>query len=117
MDTTPTTQVQNEFNIRGDQNFGAKDSAWFRYSFINSTVDQSNGLPGLPDHHILDARDWGGSYVHIFSPTRIIQGQFAHVTVVDDSTNVFTASTSDILSTVGFSTNFVSGFTLRAENL
>ena len=111
LDTTPTTQVQNEFNLRGDQNFGAKDSAWFRYSFINSTVNKSNGLPGLPDHHILDARDWGGSYVHIFSPTRIIQGQFAHVTVVDDSTNFFTASTADILSTVGFSSNFVSGFT------
>jgi hypothetical protein len=110
LDTTPTTQVQNEFNIRGDQTFGAKDSAWFRYSFINSTVDKSNGLPNLPDHHILNARDWGGSYVHIFSPTRIVQGQFAHVTVVDNSTNFFTASTAGILSTVGFSSNFVGGF-------
>ncbi len=68
LDTTPTTQVQNEFNVRGDQNFGSKDSAWFRYSFINSTVNQSGGLPGLLTHHIIDARDWGGSYVHIFSP-------------------------------------------------
>src|SRR5579863_1938509 len=110
LDTTPTTQVQNEFNVRGDQTFGAKDSAWFRYSFINSTVDKSNGLPGLPDHHILDARDWGGSYVHIFGPTRIVQVQFAHATVVDNSTNFFTASTADILSTLGFSSNFVSGF-------
>lgn len=109
LDTTPTTQVQNEFNVRGDQTLG-KDSAWFRYSFINSTVDKSNGLPGLPDHHILDARDWGASYVHIFSPTRIVQAQFAHTTVVDNSTNFFTASTADILSTVGFSSSFVSGF-------
>jgi len=110
LDTTPTTQVQNEFNIRGDQTFGAKDSAWFRYSFINSTVDKSNGLPTLPDHHILDARDWGGSFVHVFSPTRIVQAQFAHATVVDNSTNFFSGSTADILSTVGFSSNFVSGF-------
>jgi hypothetical protein len=110
LDTTPTTQVQNEFNIRGDQTFGAKDSAWFRYSFINSTVNKSNGLPGLPDHHILDARDWGGSYVHIFSPTSIVQVQIAHATVVDDSTNFFTASTAGILGTVGFSSNFVGGF-------
>jgi hypothetical protein len=109
LDTTPTTQVQNEFNLRGDQTLG-RDSAWFRYSFINSTVDKSNGLPGLPDHHILDARDWGGSYVHIFSPTKIVQAQFAHATVVDDSTNFFKASTADILSTVGFSSSFVSGF-------
>ncbi|HEY2470658.1 MAG TPA: carboxypeptidase-like regulatory domain-containing protein [Terracidiphilus sp.] len=110
LDTTPTTQVQNEFNVRGDQTFGAKDSAWFRYSFINSTVNKSNGLPGLPDHHILNARDWGGSYVHIFGPTRIIQVQFAHATVVDNSTNFFKASTADIISTVGFSPNFVGGF-------
>jgi hypothetical protein len=102
LDTTPTTQTQNEFNIRGDQTFGPKDSAWFRYSFINSTVDKSNGLPTLPDHHILNARNWGGSYVHIFSPTRIIQGQFAHVTVVDNSTNFFNSSTAGILGTVGF---------------
>ena len=31
------TQVQNEFDVRVDQTFGSKDSAWFRYSFINST--------------------------------------------------------------------------------
>ena len=110
LDTTPTTQVQNEFNVRVDQNFGARDSAWFRYSFINSTVNQSGGLPGLPTHHIIDARDWGGSYVHIFSPTRIGQIQFARATVVDDSTTRFTASTADVLSTVGFSSTFVSGF-------
>jgi hypothetical protein len=110
LDTTPTTQAQNEFNIRGDQNFGSKDSAWFRYSFINSTVDQSGGLPGLPTHHIIDARNWGGSYVHIFSPTRIAQAQFAHVTVVDDATTRFSASTSDILSTIGFSPAFAGGF-------
>ena len=57
LDTTPTTQVQNEFDVRGDQTFGRKDSAWFRYSFINSTVDQSGGFPGLPEHHTIDARD------------------------------------------------------------
>ena len=41
-------QNQNEFNVRGDQNFGAKNSAWFRYSFINSRATTSGGLPGLP---------------------------------------------------------------------
>jgi len=110
LDNTPKTQVQNEFNVRGDQTFGAKDSAWFRYSFINSTVNQSGGLPGLPNHHIIDARDWGGSYVHIFSSTRIGQAQFAHATVLDNSSTRFTASTADIFSTVGFDPSFVSGF-------
>jgi hypothetical protein len=110
LQTAPTTQQQNEFNARIDQNFGAKDSAWFRYSFINSTVN-SSGFPGLLTVHPIQARDWGGSYVHIFSPTRIAQIQFTRATVLDDSTTRFTASTADIISTVGFSPSFVSGFT------
>jgi Carboxypeptidase regulatory-like domain len=110
LDTTPTTQVQNEFNVRGDQNFGAKDSAWFRFSFINSTVNESGGLPGLPEHHAIDARDYGGSYVHIFSPTRIAQVQFARATVADNESVRFIASTANVLSTVGFASDFVSGF-------
>jgi Carboxypeptidase regulatory-like domain len=110
INTTPLTQVQNEFDVRVDQNFGSKDSAWFRYSFINSTVNSSGGLPNLLTHHPIQARNWGGSYVHIFSPTQIVQGQYAHTTVSDNSTTRFTASTAEILSAVGFSTAFTGGF-------
>lgn len=110
IDTTPLTQQQNEFEVRGDQNFGPKDSAWFRYSFINSTVDKSGGLPALLTHHIIQARNYGGSYVHIFGPTRILQAQFSRTTVLDNSTTRFTASTSGIFSTVGFADAFASGF-------
>ena len=110
LDTTPLVQDQNEFNVRGDQTFGPRDSAWFRYSFINSTVNTTGGLPGLPTHHIIDARNWGGSYVHIFSPTKIAQVQASRTTVVDNSATRFTASTADVLSTGGFSSAFVGGF-------
>jgi hypothetical protein len=110
INTTPLTQDQNEFDVRVDQNFGSKDSAWFRYSFINSTVNSSGGLPNLLTHHPIQARNWGGSYVHIFSPTQIVQGQYAHTTVSDNSTTRFTASTAEILSAVGFSTAFTGGF-------
>jgi Carboxypeptidase regulatory-like domain len=110
IDTTPLTQVQNEFDVRGDQTFGAKDSAWFRYSFINSTVNTSGGLPNLLTHHPIQARNWGGSYVHVFSPTQIVQGQFSHTTVLDNSTTFFKNSTSDIISAVGFADGFTSGF-------
>jgi hypothetical protein len=110
IDTTPLTQVQNEFDVRGDQTFGAKDSAWFRYSFINSTVNKSGGLPNLLTHHPIQARNFGGSYVHTFSSTSIVQGQFSHTTVSDNSTTRFTASTANIISAVGFSSAFASGF-------
>jgi hypothetical protein len=93
-----------------DQTFGQKDSAWFRYSFIDSKVNQSGGLPDLLTNHEIDARNWGGSYVHIFSPTQILQVQYARVTVVDNSATRFTAPTADIISTIGFSDAFASGF-------
>jgi hypothetical protein len=110
LDPTPLTQQQNEFDIRGDQSFGTKDTGWFRYSFINSTVNSSGGLPGLLTDHEIKARNWGGSFVHTFSPTQILQVQYARTTVSDDSATRFTQSTSDIISTIGFSNAFASGF-------
>lgn len=110
VDTTPLIQQQDEFNVRGDQTFTQKDSAWFRYSFIDETLTDSGGLPGLPSTLIINARDWGGSYVHVFSPSRIVQAQFAKTTVLDNSTTRFQASPANVLSTVGFSSSFVSGF-------
>jgi hypothetical protein len=110
IDDTPLTQNQNEFNVRGDQNFGSKDSGWFRYSFINSTVNSSGGLPGLLTHHEIQARNYGGSFSHIFGPTQFLQVQYARVTVADNAQTRFTASTAGILSTVGFADTFVGNF-------
>jgi hypothetical protein len=110
VDTTPLIQNQNEFDVRVDQNFGPKDSAWFRYSFINSQVTTSGGLPSLHVIHPIQSRDWGGSYVHIFNPGLILQAQYARVTVLDNNATRAIASTSDIYSTVGFSNDFASGF-------
>jgi hypothetical protein len=110
VDSTPLIQTQNEFNIRGDQTFGSKDSAWFRYSFINEKVTSSGGLPNLPSTLIIQARNWGGSYVHIFSSTRILQAQFAKTTVLDNSTTRFTTSTAGIYKTVGFADSFANNF-------
>ncbi len=110
VDSTPLVQDQNEFNVRGDQSIGTKDAAWFRYSFINETVTTSGGLPNLPSTLTINARDWGGSYVHTFSSTKILQGQFARTTVLDNSTTRFKASTSGIYSTAGFADSFANGF-------
>ena len=117
VDPTPLTQNQNEFNVRVDQNFGSKDSAWFRYSFINSTVNTSGGLPDLKTVHPIQARDWGVSYVHVFNPSLILQGQYARITVLDNSSNLFNKPTSDIISQVGFDPSYVGNFTAKTGNL
>jgi len=110
IDTTPTTQANNEFNVRVDQHFGVKNFLWFRYSMINDTVDSSGGVPGLPFHHEVPARNWGGSYVRTFNPSLIVQVQYARTTVADNGSTRFKSSIDGIFSEVGFSTNFAGGF-------
>jgi len=110
LDTTPTTQTQNEFTVRIDQTFGAKDSAWFRYSFINSVNNQSGGLPGLGNITSVPGRNWGGSYVHVFNPSLVLQVQYARTTGQHNETTRFTQSTSNIYNQVGFAAAFASGY-------
>ena len=110
IDTTPLTQTENEWNIRIDQNFGSNNSAWFRYSAINDVVNSSGGLPSLLGTNSVPARDWGGSYVHVFNPSLILQAQFGHAFVQSNSSNRFKQATSGIYTTVGFNNAFASGF-------
>src|SRR5882672_10064285 len=45
IDATPNHQTQNEYNVRIDQNFGQKNTVFFRYSAINSLLTTSGGIP------------------------------------------------------------------------
>jgi hypothetical protein len=114
IDPTPVQQTQNEWTARVDQTIGASNSAWFRYSFINSTTTQSGGVPGLPSTTAIPARNWGGSFVHTFSPSLIVQIDAGHTTVQHNETTRFATSSASIFSQAGFSTNFVGNF--NADN-
>jgi hypothetical protein len=111
IDTTPETQTQNEYNIRIDQNFGQKNTVFFRYSSINSVLSTSGGLPGLVKREPIPGRDWGGSYVRVFSPSLILQAQYARVTNSDNVTQLFThLNAANLNSQIGFASTFGSGF-------
>lgn len=116
-DPTPLTQTQNEFTVRGDHTFGAKDFVWFRYSFINSVQGSSGGVPGLPSTLSTPARNWGGSYVHIFSPNFIMQAQVAKTTGQHNLTTLFSKSTSSIISSVGFAQSYVGDYQATGQSL
>lgn len=106
LDKTPVTQTQNEWNIRIDQKVGANDSAFFRYSAINSVEGSSGGLPGVPTASSLPARDWGGSYVHVFSPSLVLQGQFARISQQEHVNTLFSKSITSVQSALGFAPSF-----------
>jgi hypothetical protein len=111
IDTTPEIQTQNEYNIRIDQNFGQKDTVFFRYSRINSLLTTSGGLPGLLKQENIPGRNWGASYVHVFNPSLIMQLQYARTTNADDTYQQFAnVSAADLNSQVGFADTFASGF-------
>jgi hypothetical protein len=116
IDTDPNTQQQNEYNVRIDHTFGAKDSAWFRYSRINSTVSvPASGstafLPGLIKNDAIPGRDWGGSYIHIFSPTLELQALYSRTTVSDNSNSKFAKlDAQKVDQAAGFSPDFASNF-------
>ena len=56
------------------------------------------------------ARNFGGSYVHVFGPTRIVQFQGSHSEVLDNGVTEFKANTADLISAVGWSPSFVGNF-------
>jgi len=110
IDTTPNHQTQNEYNVRIDQNFGQKNTVFFRYSAINSLLTTSGGLPGLVKHGSIPGRNWGASWVHTFNSSLVLQVQYARTTNQDNSSTLFTHPPANLDSTVGFSSSFVSGF-------
>jgi len=111
IDTTPQTQTQNEYNVRIDQNFGQNNTLFFRYSAINSLLNTTGGLPGLLKSENIPGRNWGFSYVHVFSPSLVLQLQYARVTNSDNTYQLFThLDASSLNSQVGFADTFAGGF-------
>ena len=64
----------------------------------------------LPTSLIINARNFGGSWVHVFGPTRIVQFQGSHSEVLDNGVNEFKDSTTDLISAVGWDPSFVGNF-------
>lgn len=111
LNTTPVTQAQNEVNVRIDRKIGANDSAFFRYSHIESTQFNNYGLPIIRGMLATPASSWGVSYVHVFSPSLVLQGQFSRATQQYNNTELSTTPVTDIINQAGFSPSFVGDFT------
>jgi Carboxypeptidase regulatory-like domain len=109
-DSTPTTQTINQWTARIDQKLGQNDSVWFRYSRDTSVLSESGGVPGLINSVVVPNRNYGGSYVHVFNPSLVLQVQFGRTTVGDNAILEFTKSTQSLISQIGFSPSFVGNF-------
>jgi hypothetical protein len=109
-DSTPASQTINQWTARIDQKLGKNDSVWFRYSRDTSVSNSSGGVPGLINSVVIPNRNYGGSYVHVFSPSLVLQVQFGRTTVGDNAIQEFTKDTQAIIGQIGFSPAFVGNF-------
>jgi len=111
IDTTPEVQTQNEYNIRIDQSFGQRNTVFFRYSKIDSQLNTTGGLPGLLKSEAIPGHDWGGSYVHVFNPSLVLQLQYTRVTNADNTYQRFNGIDPAALNgQIGFADTFANGF-------
>jgi hypothetical protein len=107
LDTTPLTQTQNEWTARVDQKVGANDSVWFRYSTNYTTQNGPNGLPGANNVTTTHPSNWGASYVHVFSPSMVLQVQFARTAGEEDVASFASPKQEAVKSLVGFVPSFI----------
>ena len=110
-DSDPNTQHQNEYNVRIDHNFGSKDSAWFRYSRINSDLVQPGGIPRLDGTESIPGRNYGANWVHTFNATLQLQVLFSRTTVQDLSlTKMKGVSPTSLAQAAGFAPGLYCNF-------
>jgi len=107
----PNTQHQNEYNVRIDHNFGSKDSAWFRYSRINSDLVQPGSIPRLDETQSIPGRNYGVNWVHTFNPTLQLQVLFSRTTVQDLSlTKMKGVNVTSLAQAAGFAPGLYCSF-------
>lgn len=71
------TNNAEEFSGRVDQNFGANNTLWFRYSFLDGssvapTAEHESNISSS------DNRNFGGGYIHTFSPHLILDATIGY---------------------------------------
>lgn len=110
LDTTPTTTNQYSGNGRINAQFTANSSGWFRYSRYELPITAAGGFKGIVEPIRDYGWNFGGSFLHTFSPTSIIQAQFGRTYDVALSGSSYSTSQSNFIAGSGMSTAFVCGF-------
>ena len=107
-ESAPSNQSLNSYDARVDENFGTKNSAYFRIMGINGT--QTSGRSQLPSSTLTKGYSFVGSYVHIFSPKAVLHVQGGRTYENRNTVQRFVGAPSDFASQVGFQSGFDSGY-------
>ena len=81
LDFTPSVINQEEYSGRFDHTFSAKDFAWFRWSGQFYDRTGSGGRQTLTSFEEFFTVNAGGSWVHTFSPSSVLQTQIGYTVI------------------------------------
>ncbi|WP_321471193.1 carboxypeptidase regulatory-like domain-containing protein [uncultured Paludibaculum sp.] len=92
----------NEFNARLDENWNEKNYFWFRYSGRLQDTTTSGGRQGLVNNAQFDSANWGGSWVHTFNASTLLQTQFGRTHAGTTTLIQFTDLPANYAQSLGF---------------
>ncbi len=104
----PTVQNYHQYDARADETIGQKDSMYFRIMGMKGT--QTTGWSRLPTNLNLDAYQWVGSYVHIFSPTSVFHLQIGRTYLERATLTKFQGLPSNFLQLAAFDSDLIAPF-------
>ena len=105
---SPSKNTFNQFDARGDFNFGQNDSALFRYMDFRGPAHW--GWAKNPWTAQNDAYQWEVGYVHVFSATSILHVQGGKTHSTDNNLNHWVGLPADFIQKVGFTPSYITGY-------
>ncbi|MGH9451315.1 MAG: TonB-dependent receptor domain-containing protein [Terriglobia bacterium] len=100
----------DEYNLRGDETLGDKNSFWFRFSHIHVPVTTPGDWSdtGLGDYH---AYQLGANWTHTFGPTAVLDVKFGRNYGYEVSSDLFSNGTAaQLIQDGAYSSTFSCGF-------
>lgn len=105
---SPSSQTYNEYDIRGDETIGQRDSAFFRIMGLKGP--SSGGRAQLRSASTTNGYQYVGSYVHIFNASSTVHVQAGKTYLYRGYLANFVGVPSDFASKVGFPTGLSTGY-------
>jgi len=105
-DTTSSIIRQDQISIRGDQQIGANDRIFARYTAAWQPDSVSGGFPGLTADTQSNNYNVAVNWTHTFGPSSVLQLTFGRVSAQFNSIPSFTNAPSDFLANSGFAPAF-----------
>ncbi len=92
---------RDSLHVRWDYNLNDKNSFFFRYSVQNADLISPAAIPTVTTRAEFDVTNYGGSWIHLFSPTTVLDFGFGTNQPNDPSLGAKAVTRADFLDKTG----------------